>query len=130
MNYMHGRIRALTRGACQGGLVEVMARPGFEVIVGGVIRPGGAFRGVIPGCLLRPGDGQSPAGHLADDPVQGNAGPEGIRGMPAQDVPALIDVIVGVSEVIATGRFRTVDLNPVVVHPSGTLVLDAKMARI
>ncbi len=55
---------------------------------------------------------------------------KGFRGMPAQDVPALIDVIVGVSEVIATGRFRTVDLNPVVVYPSGALVLDAKMARI
>jgi acetyl-CoA synthetase (ADP-forming) len=37
---------------------------------------------------------------------------------------------VTVSELIATGLFRAIDLNPVALYPTGAMVLDAKMSRL
>jgi len=46
------------------------------------------------------------------------------------DIDAIADNIVTVSEVMATGLIRTIDLNPVALYLSGALVLDAKMSRL
>jgi acetyl-CoA synthetase (ADP-forming) len=55
---------------------------------------------------------------------------KGFRGRPPLDMDAMADIIVTVSEVIATGLFRTIDLNPVSLYPKGAMVLDAKMSRL
>jgi acetyl-CoA synthetase (ADP-forming) len=54
---------------------------------------------------------------------------QGFRGKPPLDIDAIVTIIVIVSELIATGLFRAIDLNPVALYPSGALVLDAKMSR-
>jgi acyl-CoA synthetase (NDP forming) len=53
----------------------------------------------------------------------------GFRGRPPVDREALASVIVTVSELIGSGLLAEIDLNPVVLYPSGALVLDAKMKR-
>jgi acyl-CoA synthetase (NDP forming) len=46
---------------------------------------------------------------------------QGVRGEPAADVDALLDLLVGVSRFAAdhAGAVAEVDLNPVIVHPRG-----------
>jgi acetyl-CoA synthetase (ADP-forming) len=123
-----------------GVLVEEMARPGFEVIVGGVMDnsfgpivmfgPGGLFVELFRDVsfALAPVDPQQAIWLMKE--TKGEKILKGFRGQPPLDTHALADVIVKVSEVIASGRFRTIDLNPVVLYPSGALVLDAKMSKI
>lgn len=124
----------------EGVLVEEMARPGFEVIVGGVMDNtfgpvvmfglGGLlvelFRDVS--FALAPVDRQQALWLMNE--TKGVKVLKGFRGKPRLDINALSDIIVSVSEVIATGHFRTIDLNPVTLYTSGALVLDAKMRRI
>ncbi|ABK99205.1 acetate--CoA ligase family protein [Pelobacter propionicus] len=124
----------------EGVLVEEMARPGFEVIVGGIVDnsfgpivmfgPGGLFVELFRDVsfALAPVDRQQAIWLMKE--TKGEKILKGFRGQPPLDVCALTHVIVMVSEVIASGQFRTIDLNPVILYPSGTLVLDAKMSRI
>jgi acetyl-CoA synthetase (ADP-forming) len=124
----------------EGVLVEEMAQPGFEVIVGGVMDHsfgpvvmfglGGLFVELFRDVsfALAPVDRRQ-AFWLMNE-TRGEKILKGFRGKPPLDVNALADVIVSVSQVIATNRFRTIDLNPVALYPSGALVLDAKMSRI
>jgi hypothetical protein len=117
-----------------------MARPGFEVIVGGTIDstfgpvvmfgPGGLFVELFRDVAfaLAPVDRQQAIWLMNE--TKGEKILNGFRGKPPLDINALADIIVSVSEVIATGHFRTIELNPVVLYPSGALVLDAKMRRI
>ncbi len=124
----------------EGVLVEEMARPGFEVIVGGVMDnsfgpivmfgPGGLFVELFRDVsfALAPVDHRQAIWLMKE--TRGEKILKGFRGQPPLDVHALAHVIVTVSDVIASGQFRTIDLNPVVLYPSGALVLDAKMSRI
>jgi acyl-CoA synthetase (NDP forming) len=54
---------------------------------------------------------------------------DGFRGKPPLDRDALAGIIVTVSRLIGSGLLEEVDLNPVVVYPSGAVVLDAKMRK-
>lgn len=124
----------------EGVLVEEMARPGFEVIVGGIMDntfgpivmfgSGGLFVELFRDVsfALAPVDREQAIWLMNE--TRGEKILKGFRGHPPLDIHALADVIVSVSEVIATGRIRTIDLNPVVLYPSGALVLDAKMSRL
>jgi len=124
----------------EGVLVEEMAPQGVEVIVGGVIDNqfgpvvmfglGGVFvelfRDVAFGLApLTPGDAlwlvQQTKGHRLL---------KGYRGKPPLDIAVLIHTIVAVSEIMATGMVKEIDLNPVALYPEGSLILDAKMAVI
>lgn len=126
--------------AAEGILVEEMAPHGVEVIVGGVIDDqfgpvvmfglGGVFvelfRDVAFGLApLTPGDAlwliQQTKGHRLL---------EGYRGKPPLDIAILIHTIVTVSEIMAAGMVKEIDLNPVALYPRGSLILDAKMAVI
>lgn len=123
----------------EGVLVEEMAPPGFEVIVSGTIDDtfgpvvmfglGGLFVELFRDVsfALAPVD-RGQAMWLMNE-TKGVKILKGFRGKPPLDRDALADLIVTVSEVIATGRVRTMELNPVVLYPSGALVLDAKMRR-
>jgi len=117
-----------------------MAPQGVEVIVGGLMDNqfgpvvmfglGGIFVEVFKDVAfglapLKPGDAlwliQQTKGHRLL---------QGYRGRPPLDIAALIHIIVAVSEIMATGMIKEIDLNPVTLYPQGSLILDAKMAAI
>lgn len=117
-----------------------MAPQGTEVIVGGVIDPqfgpvvmfglGGVmvelFRDVSFGLApLAPDE----AGKLIGR-VKGVRLLEDYRERSPGDIKSFQDIVVSVSELIATGLFREIDLNPVAVYHVGALILDAKISAV
>lgn len=124
----------------EGVLVEEMARPGFEVIVSGTIDntfgpivmfgSGGFFVELFRDVsfALAPVDREQAMWLMHE--TKGDKMLNGFRGKPPLEVNALAEIIVNVSVIIATGLVRTIELNPVVLYPTGALVLDAKMRRI
>lgn len=124
----------------EGVLVEELAQQGIEVIVGGVIDEqfghvvmfglGGVFVelfkdiafGLVP---LKRED----ALWLIKQ-IKGYRLLEGYRGNPPVDIDALINIIISVSEIMATNLIKEIDLNPVTLYPEGSMILDAKMEII
>jgi len=124
--------------AIEGVLVEAMAPPGVEVIVGARRDPdwgpavlvglGGIFAEAL-------GDIRVLAPDLDDAEIEaeirllkGAALLDGIRGRPASDVGALVRIVSAVAALVrARPEIREIDLNPVVVLPrgDGALALDA-----
>jgi succinyl-CoA synthetase beta subunit len=122
----------------EGVLVEEMAPPGVEVIIGGIIDMqfgpvvmfgiGGIFvelfRDIAFG--LAPMN-KKEAIRLAKQ-VKGYKLLKGYRGKQAVDINGLLQAMVTVSRFMATGLIDEMDLNPVALYPEGTMVLDAKMS--
>jgi succinyl-CoA synthetase beta subunit len=125
-------------GNAEGVLIEEMAPQGTEVIVGGVIDAqfgpivmfglGGVsvelYKDVAFG--LAPLSRDAALGLVGQ--VKGSRLLKGYRGRPAMDVDSLLNVIVTISEIMASGFVEEIDLNPVALYPRGALVLDAKMS--
>jgi len=120
-----------------GVLVEEMALPGVEVIIGGVIdRQFGpvmmfGLGGIFAELFRDVSFGLAPlnrddAGWMIAE-IKGRRLLEGYRGAPPVDREALTEILIGVSEVMATGLVEEVDLNPVSLYAKGAIVLDAKM---
>ncbi|MEW6418101.1 MAG: acetate--CoA ligase family protein [Nitrospirota bacterium] len=121
----------------EGVLIEKMAKPGLEVIVGGVIDEqfgpvvmfglGGIsvelFRDVA--FALAPIKSEDALWLIRQ--VKGYRLLEGYRGRPSVDIDILVKMIVEVSEMIATSLIKEIDLNPVSLYPEGAMVLDAKI---
>lgn len=121
----------------EGVILEEQARPGTEVIVGGIVDPqfgpvvmfglGGIFVELFQDVafalapLTRDG-----AMHLVQQ-LKGYRLLTGYRGAPPCDLEILADILVTVSELMATGLLEEIDLNPVALYPDGALILDAKM---
>jgi acetate---CoA ligase (ADP-forming) subunit beta len=122
----------------EGVLIEEMAPQGVEVIVGGVIDAqfgpivmfglGGVFVEIFRDVAF----GLAP---LSEEKalrlvrqVRGSRLLEGYRGKPPLDAGSLLNVIVVVSEMMASGLLEEIDLNPVALYPKGAMVLDAKMS--
>ena len=123
-----------------GVLLETMARPGLELIVGGRNDPdwgavvlaglGGVqaellndVRLILPG-QSRPSIIES-LRHLKCGPLL-----DGYRGSPALDLPALAELIERVGRVLFhEPAIREIDLNPVIAYPAGqgVVALDALM---
>jgi acyl-CoA synthetase (NDP forming) len=114
-----------------GVLLEPMARPGVEVIVGVVRDPtfgpmvtvgaGGTATELFKDVAhrLAPLDEAEAAGmvrELRSAPLL-----QGFRGAPAADLPALARLVALVSQVAHAGRAAVaeLELNPVIVHPAG-----------
>ena len=59
--------------------------------------------------------------------VKGHALLDGVRGRPPVDIDALVDVIMGVQRLALdlSGELAELDINPLVVRPSGAVALDA-----
>ncbi|MEJ2696568.1 MAG: acetate--CoA ligase family protein [Candidatus Sulfobium sp.] len=124
--------------SAEGVLIEEMAPPGVEVIVGGTIDMqfgpvvmfglGGIFvelfRDVAFG--LAPMN-EEDAMRLAKQ-VKGYKLLEGYRGKQPVDINGLLKIMVTVSKLMATGLIEEMDLNPVALYPEGTMILDAKMS--
>ena len=125
-----------------GVLVEAMAPPGLEVIVGSLVDP--EF-----GPVVMVGSGGTLAEMMADvawgvPPISSEDATrmvsslklgallDGVRGSGPFDVDALVSIIVRVSEIVTAYRdsVQELDLNPVIVHArgAGATVADAAMS--
>ena len=133
-----GALRAID--AIPGGrrryLVEEMAPPGVELIIGGANDPsygatvlvgiGGTAAEAIGDVAIRlaPLGAGEAAGML--DELAGSALLDGWRGAPRVDHDALIEAIVAVGALLcAHPEIRELDLNPVRAYADGLRVLDA-----
>jgi acetyl-CoA synthetase (ADP-forming) len=123
-----------------GVLVQRMAKPDLEVIVGGIRDPvfgpvvmfglGGVFVEVLKDVSFR----IAPLSDAdVDDMVREVRGYrilEGFRGSPPRDLDALKRVILGVSRMmVEVGEIAELDLNPVILYPrgEGALIVDARV---
>ncbi len=121
----------------EGVILEEQAQPGTEVIVGGIVDPqfgpvvmfglGGIFVELFQDVVfaLAPLT-RADAFHLMEQP-KGYRLLTGYRGTAPCDREALADILVTVSELMATGLLEEIDLNPVALYPDGAMILDAKM---
>jgi acetyl coenzyme A synthetase (ADP forming)-like protein len=123
----------------EGVLVQQMARPGREVIVGAVTDPtfgkvvmvglGGIFVETLKDVsfALAPVSKQRARDMLAE--LKGAPLLEGARGEPPVDLDALCDVIVAVSKLVSENPdIAEIDLNPVIARPDGCTAVDARIA--
>ena len=123
-----------------GVLVQRMAKPDLEVIVGGIRDPvfgpvvmfglGGVFVEVLKDVSFR----IAPLSDADVDDmvreVRGYRVLEGFRGSPPRDLDALKKVILGVSRMmVEVGEIAELDLNPVILYPrgEGALIVDARI---
>jgi len=124
----------------EGVLIEEMAKEGLEVIVGGVIDKqfgpimmfglGGIFVELFKDVAfgLAPLKKQDAIWLIKQ--IKGYKLLKGYRGNPPVDFDALINIIVSVSEIMATNLIKEIDLNPVALYPEGAMILDAKLEVI
>jgi len=123
-----------------GILVQRMARPDLEVIVGGIRDPvfgpvvmfglGGIFVEVLKDVSFR----VAPLSEVDVDDmvkeVRGYRVLEEFRGSPPRDLDALRRVILGVSRImVEVEEIAELDLNPVILYPKGegALIVDARV---
>ena len=131
-----GRRLAATGLTVRGLLVQPMAGPGLELIVGlirdrdfgplVVVGLGGVLAEVLDDVVLRlaPVTSDEAAGMLDD--LRGARLLDGVRGRPAADRAAIAAIIVAVARLgIERPDIVAIDLNPVISGPSATIAVDA-----
>mgnify|MGYP000843929640 CR=1 FL=1 len=121
----------------EGVILEEQAQPGTEVIVGGIIDAqfgpvvmfglGGVLVELFHDVAFALAPMTRVDAYRLMERVKGYRLLTGYRGAPPRDREALADILVTVSELIATGLLEEIDLNPVALYPSGAMILDAKM---
>jgi acetyltransferase len=115
----------------EGVLVQKMARPGHEMVVGVVVDPdfgplvmlgaGGIYVEVLKDVAFTPAPlGRVEAMRLIEG-LKSYAILKGARGKPAADIEALADLVVRVGDLAAAEAavLDQIDLNPVFVYPRG-----------
>ena len=121
----------------EGVILEEQARPGTEVIVGGIVDPqfgpvvmfglGGIFVELFQDVAFALAPlSRDDALHLMTQ-LKGYRLLTGYRGTEPCDLDTLAEILVTVSELMATGLLEEIDLNPVALYPQGAMILDAKM---
>nr|MBA3235729.1 acetate--CoA ligase family protein [Chloroflexota bacterium] len=120
----------------RGLLVEPMAAPGVELIVGlrrdpqfgpaVVLGLGGVLAEVMDDVTIRLAPlGEAAAMSMLDD-LRGARVLRGVRGRPAIDRQALVDVLMAIGRLGADrADILEIDLNPVIASPTGALAVDA-----
>lgn len=121
----------------EGVLIEEMAAPGIEVILGGVVDEqfgpvvmfglGGFFVELFRDVAFALAPIEKEDALWLVNQIKGYRLLEGYRGKPPVDINTLLEIIVKVSGIIATGLIKEIDLNPVSLYPQGAMVLDAKI---
>ncbi len=124
-------------GGAEGILVEEMAPQGLEVIIGGVIDIqfgpvvmfglGGVFVELFRDIAFALAPLTMEGSGWLIRQVKGYRLLEGYRGKPPMDTNHLLRILVTVSEMMASGVVKEIDLNPVALYPGGAEILDAKM---
>jgi acetyltransferase len=132
--------KAISRMEGERYLVQKMAQPGYEVIVGGrqdrefgpvvIFGLGGIFVELLRDTSIRvaPIDKKTARDMIAQ--VRGAAILRGFRGKPPADTEGLSDILVAVSRLLAgNASIRNIDINPVIVgeRETGCTVVDAKI---
>jgi acetyl-CoA synthetase (ADP-forming) len=123
----------------EGVLIEEMAPPGVEAIVGGIrdlqfgptvmFGLGGLFVELYRDVAFALAPlGEEDALWLIKQ-VKGYRLIEGYRTGRPLDREALLRVVIAVSRMMETGLVQEIDLNPVALYPEGAVVLDAKIKR-
>jgi len=124
-----------------GVLVQPMAKPGVEVMMGGRVDPlmgplvvvglGGVLVELLRDTALAlapvtPAEARALFGRL-----RGRAALEGFRGAPAADLDLLAEIVVRLSECIADQRDRIaeLDVNPLIVAGREAVAVDALIVR-
>lgn len=135
-----GLLHALDRMEAKRFIVQKMAPQGREVIIGGrfdnefgpvvVCGLGGIYVEILADRSIRvaPVDHAEARGMIED--LKGAPILKGARGRKPSDIRALVDVIVGVSNLlVANPDIVNLDINPVIVHDEGKgcVIVDAKI---
>jgi acetate---CoA ligase (ADP-forming) len=134
---MHERVERHHPGiAIDGVLVEAMARPGLEMIVGArrdaawgpvvVVGLGGIWAEALQDILVLPPD--LDAAEIVAALTTLKAAPllAGTRGTPPRDVAALAGVVTRIGALVRTrAEITEIEINPLVVFEDGALALDA-----
>lgn len=121
-----------------GVLVERMAKPGLEVIVGARRDPGwgiilmaglgGIWSEALRDVQLMPADLDRAAIIASLDALKGAALLAGGRGLPALDKGAIADAAIALAGLMRMNKdLCDIEINPLIVYPSGALALDALM---
>ncbi len=128
--------------SAEGYLVERMATPGVEMVIGGTIDErfgpvimvglGGVFIEILGDtafrvCPITRRDARSMLEQLRGWPLL-----QGARGRPPSNIEALIDALVSVGGpegllMQAQGQLSEVDINPLIVSSAGAIACDARM---
>jgi acetate---CoA ligase (ADP-forming) len=136
---MVSRIEAAQPGlALDGILVEAMADPGIEMIVGArrdpewgpivVVGLGGIWTEALDDVRLMPADLPREQVVAEIDRLKGSRLLRGLRGAPIADIEALADAVVRVGALMrARAEITEIDINPLMVYGKGdgVLALDA-----
>ena len=134
---MHARLAAARPGlALDGVLVEAMAAPGIELIVGAKRDPawgpvvmiglGGIWAEALGDVRLMPAD--LPRERIIQEigKLKGARLLAGLRGAPGADIGALADVVANIGALMrAKPEIGEIDINPLMAYPDGVLALDA-----
>jgi len=119
-----------------GVVVQQQVTDGVEMIVGAMcdevlgpavlVGTGGVLTEVLGDATVRPLPFDEADAREMVRSLRGHALLTGVRGRPAADEDALVEVIVDVARLAATadGRLAELDLNPVIVGPTGATVVD------
>ena len=119
-----------------GVLVEAMAKPGIEMIVGArrdpewgpivVVGLGGIWTEALADARLMPADISRSRSVDEINRLKGARVLHGLRGAPPGDIGALADVAVKLGALMRVRpEIKEIDINPLMVYPKGVLALDA-----
>jgi succinyl-CoA synthetase beta subunit len=121
----------------EGVILEEQAPAGIEVIVGGIIDPqfgpvimfglGGIFVELFHDVAFALAPLNRDDAFYLMSQLKGYRLLTGYRGAAPCHLESLADIMVTVSELMATGLLEEIDLNPVALYPHGAMILDAKM---
>lgn len=121
----------------EGVILEEQACPGTEIIVGGVVDPqfgpvimfglGGIFVELFQDVAFALAPLTRDDAFQFMERLKGYRLLTGYRGAAPCDLETLANILVTVSELMATGLLEEIDLNPVALYTDGAMILDAKM---
>jgi acyl-CoA synthetase (NDP forming) len=128
--------KTVPQARIEGVLVQQMAQPGHEVIIGLkkdaqfghalMFGLGGIFVEVYKDVSFRiaPIDRNEAVGMISE--IKGYPILKGIRGKKAADINAIADVLVSVSEMAGKENIIELDINPLVAFENGVIAVDAR----
>lgn len=138
---MANAVRHAPGARINGVLVQPMAKPGVEVMVGGRVDPlmgplivaglGGVLVELMRDSALALAPVTKGEARAMFEGLRGRAALEGFRGAPAADLDLLAEIVVRLSEFVADqrGRVAELDVNPIIVAGRDAVAVDALIVK-